>query len=213
MQQLSIPYLPGITPHTAPDALTTRMQALAQHTLAHQPWPQFATDATISFRIAYTDDRIVLLYEVQERQIRAENKTINSPVYEDSCVEFFIATAEEGYYNFEFNCIGTALGAYGNSKEQREFLPDTLVKAITTHSQVALIANGMYHWQLLVQIPFVVLQNHHPGKWPGLQCRGNFYKCGDKLAAQHFLSWTPIDAPQPNFHLPQYFGYLQFERQ
>lgn len=189
------------------------MHALAQHTLAHQPWPQFATDATTSFCIAYTDNSIVLLYTVHEKEIRAENKTVNSQVYEDSCVEFFIAMAADGYYNFEFNCIGATLGAYGKSKEQREFLPEKLVLAITTHSQVAQMANEMYHWQLLVQIPFAVLQHHQHGKWPGLHCRGNFYKCGDKLAAPHFLSWTPINAPQPNFHLPQHFGYLQFERQ
>jgi hypothetical protein len=34
----------------------------------------------------------------------------NQQVYEDSCVEFFVAPSNDGiYFNFEFNAIGTIL--------------------------------------------------------------------------------------------------------
>ena len=30
--------------------------------------------------------------------------------------------------------------------------------------------------------------------------RANFYKCGDKTAHPHYVSWAPINTPQPDFH-------------
>ena len=36
----------------------------------------------------------------------------------------------------------------------------------------------------------------------GLEAKGNFYKCGDKLENPHYLSWEPVRTPDPNFHLP-----------
>ena len=38
--------------------------------------------------------------------------------------------------------------------------------------------------------------------------RANFYKCGDKTAHPHYLSWSPIDTPKPDFHRPDFFGEL-----
>jgi hypothetical protein len=213
MQQLIIPYLPGMDPQLPPGTVAAKLQALDQYALIHQPWPQYTTDATTRFTIAYTDHGIVLQFGVLEREIRAENKRINSPVYEDSCVEFFIATDEDSYYNFEFNCIGTALGAFGTGKQDRELLGESLVQSINTHSNLHQMENGWYNWRLLVQIPFAVFQYHPQLQWHGLECRGNFYKCGDGLAQPHFVSWTHINAPQPNFHLRQFFGHLHFERQ
>ena len=39
--------------------------------------------------------------------------------------------------------------------------------------------------------------------------KANFYKCGDLTAHTHFLSWSPIDAPKPDFHRPDFFGTLE----
>ena len=44
----------------------------------------------------------------------------------------------------------------------------------------------------------------------GLQARGNFYKCGDRLPVPHYLSWAPIGTPKPDFHRPEYFDRLIF---
>ena len=46
----------------------------------------------------------------------------------------------------------------------------------------------------------------------GARMTANFYKCGDKLQTPHFLSWNRIDLPSPNFHRPDFFGTLEFER-
>jgi hypothetical protein len=41
--------------------------------------------------------------------------------------------------------------------------------------------------------------------------RGNFYKCGDELGVPHFVSWTKIKTDSPAFHMPEFFGGLEFE--
>ena len=38
--------------------------------------------------------------------------------------------------------------------------------------------------------------------------RATFYKCGDKTAHPHFLSWNPVGTPAPDFHRPDFFGEL-----
>ena len=40
--------------------------------------------------------------------------------------------------------------------------------------------------------------------------RGNIYKCGDRTAHPHYLSWAPIGTPSPDFHRPEYFGEVLF---
>ena len=44
---------------------------------------------------------------------------------------------------------------------------------------------------------------------PGGVLYANFYKCGDDTPQPHFISWSPIDLPKPDFHAPQFFGVLE----
>jgi len=46
---------------------------------------------------------------------------------------------------------------------------------------------------------------------PQAEWRVNFYKCADDTSHPHWLTWSPVDLPEPNFHHPQSFGILQFE--
>ena len=34
---------------------------------------------------------------------------------------------------------------------------------------------------------------------------GNFYTCADDPEAPHFVRWSPINLPTPNFHCPEFF--------
>jgi hypothetical protein len=46
---------------------------------------------------------------------------------------------------------------------------------------------------------------------PGVTWRANFYKCADKTSHPHWLTWAPVNYPKPKFHLPEYFGRIEFE--
>ena len=40
------------------------------------------------------------------------------------------------------------------------------------------------------------------------EMRGNFYTC-DESIHPHFGCWSPVLAPAPDFHRPEYFGKLE----
>ena len=118
----------------------------------YQNWvPAEAVKA--SFDISHRGSSILIRYVVQEPQVRAVNKGFNSSVWEDSCVEFFISLeGDKNYYNFEFNAIGTLLGAYGPDRHQREGLPEKVLQLIQTTPSLGteLIENleGDILWEL-----------------------------------------------------------------
>jgi hypothetical protein len=168
----------------------------------------------VSFSMAYTTSSILLKYTVKEQHIKAVYRQINDPVYKDSCVEFFIAfNGEKNYYNLEFNCLGTALVGYGPGKEGRIAIDKQLIKKIKSHHLIKTSgteSNGAIEWELTLNIPFTVFSHHHITALNNQECAVNFYKCGDDLPKPHFLSWNNITHPQPNFHLPQFFGKVKF---
>ena len=68
-------------------------------------------------------------------------------------------------------------------------------------------------WTLEYKLPISIL-----GKYtnvakpaPGIKWKANFYKCGDKTSHPHWLTWSFVDKPNPNFHSPSFFGVLAFE--
>ena len=176
------------------------------------PWAQYNYCPQVKFAIAYGQECVFIKYYVNEKNLRAANGTANSPVYEDSCVEFFISFEEEkAYYNFEFNCIGTALVGYGESKTCRSSLPEQLISQVKFQSVINNNQTGNdIHWELTVAIPFTLFIYHQLDTMEGKKCRANFYKCGDQLPVPHFVAWSNVISPEPNFHLPAFFGKLHF---
>ena len=174
-------------------------------------WKAFPYAPEVSFHVAHTDKALIVLFDVKEDHVRAVSLEANGPVWEDSCVEIFLSVPDkEGYFNFETNCIGTSLAAYRRSKTDADmFSPEQMGQTGTVaslpHEAIDRQSEGQ-EWSLLKIIPFSLLGLS--GKPEML--KGNFYKCGDKCAQPHFLSWAPIDLPEPNFHCPEFFGEITF---
>ncbi|NTS43272.1 hypothetical protein HRG84_20490 [Flavisolibacter sp. BT320] len=209
---LFVPFLPA-QGATGIDAIAQTMQSFGRNKIGHAPWATtYPSMPAVQFSIAYSNDNFYLQFDVEEDFIRAANGKANEPVYEDSCVEFFISLdGGDIYYNFEFNAIGTVLASYGASKTDRQFLPLSLVDQVESQSTIRRLAKSLVvSWQLTVVIPFTVFQNHPSLTLSGKICKANFYKCGDLLPEPHFLCWSPVHNETPNFHLPQYFGTLSF---
>ena len=186
-----------------------------EHILAHQNWvPGGGTK--VSFSICHDGSSIFLYYEVKEKEVRAVNTAINSSVWEDSCVEFFLSLEEdsENYYNFEINAIGTVLGAYGPDRNQREWLAGSLLSKVETIPSLGRIPfenrETAAPWNIQIRIPLEVLTHSDLKNLSGTDGYGNFYKCGDKLKQPHFLSWKPVLTSTPDFHTSRYFGHLSF---
>lgn len=186
----------------------------AHHFIDHKNWVD-AEGIKVSFSIGHDERNIYLSYEVEEPQVRAVNTEFNSPVWEDSCVEFFFAPEGDYYYNFEMNAIGTVLCGYGKDRHQRERLQDSVLRKIHTESTLGRDpfekTSEITSWKLKAIIPVEVLIFSNIKNYSALEARGNFYKCGDKLDFPHYLSWNPVQTLDPNFHLPEHFGQLSFQ--
>lgn len=213
MISLSVPFLNGIDQEAPLQEISSLLDKAPKQKLNYVPWEAYPYRPDVLFSIAYGNDAVFIKYFVREKTIRAVNNTLNSPVYNDSCVEFFIGFDDEpGYYNFEFNCIGTHLSGYGENKLDRTLLPEYITRQIKYKSVLTNDQNNeTIGWELTLLIPFAAFCYHTIDSLKGKNCVANFYKCGDELPEPHFVSWSNIQWPQPNFHLRQFFGTLSFE--
>jgi hypothetical protein len=118
---MQIRKLPQINVNSSQAEIIKAMKDCEVQRIENVNWPEFSYKPDVSFRIAHNRDVIFLSYKVVEDNPRAVYVNDFEPVYKDSCVEFFISPGESlHYYNFEFNCIGTALMAYIWSEDLNE---------------------------------------------------------------------------------------------
>ena len=180
-------------------------------------WPkEYPYKPITYFNIGRSDKSIFIKYSVHGSMLRAIYSNDQDPVYEDSCVEFFCKAPDaEKYTNFEFNCIGTcsASSRKGRDEEVVAFTPDEM-KSIKRFPSMGRRAfnemEGMFEWELTVEIPFKLI-GIDPENLPE-KLLGNFYKCADGTDSMHYLSWNPITTETPDFHRPEFFGELIFEK-
>lgn len=192
--------------------VTGLMDGLDRHTLRFAPWKEYGYMPRVLFSIAYSDTHIFLKYFVAEKEIRAHANQPQGPVWEDACVEFFVSfDGDGGYYNFEFNCIGNLLAAFGPSKAERTFLDKEVVKSIVTYAGIVRHEDDDIQWELTAAIPVSAFVHSYIDSLQGICCNANFYKCGDLLSDPHFVAWSNIESAAPNFHLPEFFGVLEFD--
>ena len=179
-------------------------------------WQEYPYKPDVKLFAAYSDEYLWFCYEVKRDFFRANAKVDQEAVWEDSCVEFFFSSGGENdpvyglntiYRNFEFNVLGVCLSAIG-TKSHREMLSNEEMKQILRFPSIErknLPSEGdCFDWNLSVAIPLRLL-----GIEQGATFRANFYKCGDLTAQPHFLSWSSIEAANPDFHLPQFFDRLE----
>lgn len=176
-------------------------------------WPEVCFYAPLcSGRIARTEGSLVVDFRVSGLDLRAENKEDNGSQWEDSCVEFFVQDPDGSvYYNFEINALGKVLACCGPDRSHRTKRPQEEMEAIArfaTVKKLDSVKEGLQNWRVCIIIPFELI-GIDPGNLPS-SIRANFYKCGDKTAHPHFVSWNPIDIPNPDFHRPDFFGELRF---
>jgi hypothetical protein len=178
-------------------------------------WESHSYRPLVEFALAYYKSGLLLKYYVREESFRAVITENNGNVYEDSCVEFFVAPYDDGlYYNFEFNGIGTCLVGIGSGREGRERLAtditDKIIRSSSAGTKPVEVIEGLTAWTITIIIPFDVFVRHRIADPAGMKMRANFYKCGDKMRTPHYLTWNPVISPRPDFHRPEHFGLLEF---
>lgn len=180
-------------------------------------WPGYEYQPRVRFNIGYGEKEIYLKYYVHEQYVMAQKKKPNESVCEDSCVEFFVSPDSDGvYYNFEFNPIGTCLLGKGTGRADSKVVDPEYISKIRRLGTMGTTPfdekTGDQYWELTIAIPVEAFAGKDIKTLPGKVFRANFYKCGDKLSQPHYLTWNPVGTEKPDYHRPEYFGTLEFEK-
>lgn len=205
-------YIDHIEDYRLCDAISSELDGHQANAISNSPWGD-NNDVSASFTLAYSSNYIFLKYYVIESSTQALHSRFNEPVYNDSCVEFFIAfDNNENYYNLEFNCTGNSLAQYGSNKDDRTFVPAAILKQIK-HQTTVSNKDKAISWTLTLCIPKTVFCFHKKLDLAKANAKINVYKCGDALPQPHYLCWNNIKSAEPNFHLIDFFKEVKFGKQ
>lgn len=176
-----------------------------------QGWVSKGTEnlkVTGSFHILKNSFSLKL--HITEPSVIAVNSKPNSPVWQDSCVEFFCSFDGKSYYNFEINAIGAVLGQYGKDRSDRSFLSPDKLEKIDVKSSLGNepfgLRNEVTNWEIEVEIPFSMFSENEIKSLDSL-CF-NIYKCADKSPHRHYMYLHEINTENPDFHRPEFFRSL-----
>jgi hypothetical protein len=171
----------------------------------------------VQFRVGYSSDFLYISFKVWESKVSVRHTAIQSPVYKDSCVEFFIDPFPEkglGYINVETNAIGAMLIGFGKDRNHRVPIEKKNLRGIEIVSSLKKPFSGCLSaefWTLKYRLPQTIFEKCYGEKiLPGRVGKGNFYKCGDETEFPHYGMWNPVKSAEPDFHRPEFFGRIKF---
>ena len=216
MKNLSVPHLPVLdTLDNADDIITLLDRSGARCIIDSLNWPaDFPYSPLTTVNIAHSGTAIYIDFFVRSNYLRAVNDANQSPVSQDSCVEFFVSpTGDNHYWNFEFNCIGAINASHRSERKNPTRLTDDELSRVTRYascgSRPFCEIEGIFTWNLVVVIPLDLIGVKYNGA--PIDMTANFFKCASATSCPHYLSWNPIDTPSPDFHQPAFFGKITLE--
>jgi hypothetical protein len=176
---------------------------------------------TTEAKVLYDATSVYVIFRVHDKFVKSTVTTFNGHVSGDSCVEFFFSpnTAEPGhYFNLEINAGGTPLIFFVTKpRKESKKLSDSLIAQIEiAHSLPAVVDPEIAEettWTIECRIPLEILKEFTEVTMPkpGVAWRANFYKTGSDTSNPHYYTWSPVSNPEPDFHLPAYFGTIHFD--
>ncbi|MGC3979235.1 MAG: carbohydrate-binding family 9-like protein [Paludibacteraceae bacterium] len=216
MKKLTVPYVEKLNVASIQSASELLEESGRLDVVECVNWSELYPYRPITyFFVGRSKDAFFVKYSVKGTMLKAVYTEDYSPVYEDSCVEFFCMLEQaDTYMNFEFNSIGTCDAARrkGRSKDVKRISVEE-IKTIERFPSIGTKAfkemEGMFEWELTVKIPFKLMGldgNRLPEK-----ILANFYKCADDTDSMHYVTWAPIKTEKPDFHRPEFFGELYFD--
>ena len=182
-------------------------------------WPsEFPYAPFCAGRIARTEDSLVVDFRVSGLDLRVQNLSDRGRVWEDSACESFVQVpGSEEYFNFEVNAAGRLVAARGTGRDGRVPLDESAFGQIVRISSVdglpavnePIDYEGLWNWRAMLVIPFEVI-GLDSSALP-VTLRGNIYKCADLTAHPHYVTWSPVLTPSPDYHRPEFFGEFKLD--
>ncbi|MDD4772404.1 MAG: carbohydrate-binding family 9-like protein [Eubacteriales bacterium] len=156
-------------------------------------------------------DGFYIRMECEETDPRAVNTNYNDPIYEDSCLEFFVIYMPHlsgKYINTEMNANGAYLCYFCDSMAD-----NVTIDTVTNSMPVVTSFKTKTSWGVNLYVPLGLIEDAYGSAdiSKGSKILANFYKCGDKTAVSHYGSWNEVINENPNFHLPEYFAEIEIK--
>lgn len=215
MKRLKIPYCADLNSNELSSIVSILADKGASDMIEQVNWKkQFPYKPLTEFSVLRNDTSLLVRFFVRGNMLKAVYSKDQSPVYQDSCVEFYCKVpTSEYYYNFEFNCIGTCSASRRKSRtEDVQRLNEQEMLSIKRFSSIGRKAfqemQGMFEWELTIEIPLQLIGVDSANLPTHLMA--NFYKCADDTVSPHYVSWSPIQTDVPDFHRPEFFAMLEF---
>lgn len=154
-------------------------------------------------------DGFYVRMECEETDPRAVHTDYSDPVYEDSCLEFFVIYMPDlsgKYINTEMNANGAYLCYFCESNSNNVTI-DTVTDSMPTVTSF----KTEISWGVNLYVPLDLIRDAYGSAdiTLGSKVLANFYKCGDKTAVRHYGSWNEVISENPNFHLPECFAEIE----
>jgi Carbohydrate-binding family 9 len=173
-------------------------------------------------KLRYDDQAVYVIFRVEDQYVRAVAPHHDGVVCRDSCVEFFFAPGTDvskGYFNLEMNCGGTMLFHFQviPRKDSRPLKAEEIAAVQVAHSLPKIVnpeIKAPTVWTVEYRLPVSFLANYYPDAVlpaPGVTWKANFFKCADDTSHPHWLTWSLVEKPTPDFHIPKYFGEITFK--
>ena len=180
------------------------------------PWWEEGAQEPTEARVLWDVKNLYVSYTVTDTNIRAKHSQRDSRVFEDDCVEIFIAPDPENvenYFNFEMNARGAILDQSPNRTVDRKWNAEGMQVAVRHDGTLNNTRDRDHSWTMEVAIPLAVFGEYPPRLPPedGDVWRVNLNRIHDDSNRQ-YSQWsnTAVSGQGPNFHLPPHFGTMQF---
>jgi hypothetical protein len=181
-----------------------------------------AFNPKVQAKMVYDKDNLYVIFKVEDKYVKSITTRNNGPVYRDSAVEFFFASDVENsnlYFNIETNCGGFVLFNHNNPTDRSKNIrltDEDIAKLEIAHSMPATVDPEITNevtWIMEYKVPLSLLRKYSPVTTPakGVEWRANFYKIAEITSNPHYITWSKIDSPRPNFHVPANFGRIIFK--
>lgn len=210
--QLNIPYIPILNENNLTDMISVLDSEGVHGSIDNVNWAKdYPYHPLTVFTCGHNGKYLFIDFFVRCNYLRAVNYTNNSPVSQDSCIEFFVSpTSDHYYWNFELNCIGTLNASHRTERNNPTRLNATELDSVLRYASCGTRPfneiEGLFAWNVLVAIPLELLGIEYNGT--PIEMTANFNKCASGTSQPHFLSWNPINTPEPDFHRPEFFGKI-----
>lgn len=160
-------------------------------------------------KMAYIKEKCFIIQMTsEEKNPLREYVNHEDPVFLDSAMEAFIEFAPDTmkgtYVNIEMNANGAMLNRYGKTPPGRKVFTEFTNASCTCEAH---IDDTSWSVQATISLQYVKDLFHRDSFEPGDKIRCNFYKlCAKDIPTQHYGSYTVIDNPTWNFHMPEFFA-------